>query len=68
MHVMMGSSSNTGVDVLHVVERVEEGVDELCGLDEESGELILHGGVDVVVLSGRNLKVLFKLELFMTRM
>ena len=47
---------------LHVVERVEEGIDELCGLDEESGELVLHCGVDVVVFVRRDLKVLFQLR------
>ena len=49
-------------DVLHVVEGVEEGIDELCGLHEEAGELVLHGGVDVVVLGRRDLKILFQLH------
>ena len=50
------------VYALHVVERVEKRVDELCGLDEESGELILHRGVDEVVLIGRDLEVLLQLH------
>ena len=41
---------------------MEKRVDELCGLDEESGELILHRGVDEVVLVGRDLEVLLQLH------
>ena len=41
---------------------MEEGIDELRGLDEETGKLVLHGGVDVVVFVRRDLKVLFQLR------
>ena len=50
------------MDSLHVVEGVEEGVDELGSLHEESRELILHRGVDEVVLVGRDLEVLLQLH------
>ena len=66
--IIRGACDSRGVDVLHIVERVEEGIDELCGLDEESGQLVLHGGVDVVVLGGRDLKVLFELGSSVARM
>ena len=48
--------------VLHVVERMEEGIDELSGLYEESGQFVLHGGIDVVVLVRCDLKVLLELQ------
>ena len=47
---------------LHVVEGVEEGVDELRRLDKEARKLVLHCGVDEFVLVGRDFEVLFELR------
>lgn len=49
-------------DILHVEERMEERVDELCRLYHESREFVLHSRVDVLVVIGRLFEVLFKLR------
>ncbi len=44
---------------LHVEERVEEGINERCCQLHEAGEILLEGGINVVVFVGRQFKVLF---------
>ena len=47
---------------LHVEERMEKWVDEACCQLHESGQLVLHGCVVVIILVRCNLKVLFDLH------
>ena len=47
---------------LHVEERMEKWVDEACCELHESGQLVLHGCVDIIIFVRCNLKVLFDLH------
>ncbi len=49
-------------NVLHVEERVEEGIDELGREGHEPREVVLQRGIDIIILVGRQLKVLLQLE------
>ena len=46
---------------LHIEEGVEQGVDELSCHLHEPWQISLQSSVDIIVLVGRNLKVLLKL-------
>ena len=41
---------------------MEERVDEARGEDHEAGHVLLHGGVDVVILVRGDFEVLFELD------
>lgn len=47
--------------VLHVEEGMEEGVYELSRHLHESWQVCLQSGIDIIILVGRYLKILFKL-------
>lgn len=48
-------------DALHIEERVEQRIDELCALGQEAGKFLLQSCVHVVILVRCNFKILLKL-------